>query len=98
VVRQAEEKKLLECVEVGVRRINATMLHYADDTFFFCNADTQGVRTLKAILKCFEVASGLKVNYSKSKVGGVGVIANQIVGFATILNYGIMKALFTYLG
>jgi len=67
-------------------------------TLFFCKADTQSVMTLKTILKCFELASRLKVNYSKSKVDGVSVSGNQIIGFVTILNCEIMKTHFTYLG
>ena len=75
-----------------------SMLQYADNTLFFCKASTQSVLTLKAILKCFELASGLKVNYSKSKVGGVGVNVNQMMVFASILNCDIMKTHFSYLG
>ncbi|XP_068472094.1 uncharacterized protein [Phaseolus vulgaris] len=71
VVRQAEEKMLVESIEVGKKRVKVSMLQYADDTLFFCKASIQGVLTLKAIPKCFELASGLKVNYSKSKVGVV---------------------------
>jgi len=50
----------------------------------------------KTILKCFELAFGLQVNHSKSKVGGVGVSVNQIMGFTTIFNCGIIKVPFTY--
>jgi len=35
----------------------------------FCKVTTQSVLTLKAIMKCFELAYGVKVNYSKNKVG-----------------------------
>jgi len=49
-------------------------------------------------MKCFELASGLKVNYSKSKVGGVGVNINQTKVFASILNCDIIKTPFSYLG
>jgi len=73
VVRHAEEKMLVESIEVGENRVKVSMLQYADDTLFFCKASIQSVLNLKAILKCFELVSGLKVNYSKSKVGGVGV-------------------------
>ena len=79
-------------------RGKASNLQYADDTLFFCKASIQSVLTLKAILKCFKLASGLKVNYSKSKVGGVGVTLNQTMIFAFILNCDIMKAPFSYLG
>jgi len=98
VVRQAEEKVLVESIEVREERVNVSMLQYADDTLFICKASTQSVLTLKAILKCFELVYGLKVNYSKSKVGGVGVNVNQTMVFASILNYDIMKAHFSYLG
>jgi len=74
------------------------MLQYADDTLFFYKASVQSVLTLKAILKCFELASSLKVNYSKTKVGGVGMNINQTMVFAYILNCDIMKTPFSYLG
>ena len=83
-------------IEVGEKQVKMSMLQYADDTLFLCKASIQSVLTLKAILKCFEFASGLKVNYSKSKVGGVRVNINQL--FASILNCDIMKAPFSYLG
>ena len=98
VVRQAEEKLLVESIEVGEKRVKVSMLQYADDTLFFSKASIQSVLNLKAILKCFELASGLKVNYSKSKVGGVGVNSNQMMIFASILNCEIMKSPFSYLG
>jgi len=98
VVRQAEEKKLVESIEVGEKQVKVSMLQYADDTLFFCKASIQSVLTLRAILKCFELASGLKVNYSKSKVGGVGLNMNQTMIFASILKCDIMKAPFSYLG
>jgi len=96
VVRQAKEKKLVESIEVRERRVNVIMLQYADDTLFFYKATTQSIMTLK-VIKCFELAFGLKVNYSKKKVGGVGVSVNQTVLYAIILNCKIMKAPFTYL-
>ena len=98
VVRQAEEKMLVESIEVGKKRVKVSMLQYADDTLFFCKASIQSVLTLKAIPKCFELASGLKVNYSKSKVGVVGVNINQTMIFAAFLNCDIMKATFSYMG
>ena len=66
IVRQAEENMLVESIEVEEGRVKVSMLQYADDTIFMCKASIQSVLTLKEILKCFELASGLKVNYSKS--------------------------------
>jgi len=76
VVRQAEENMLVESIDVEEKRVKVSMLQYADDTLFFCKALIQSVLTLKVILKCFELAFVLKVNYSKSKVCGMGVNMN----------------------
>ncbi|XP_068485050.1 secreted RxLR effector protein 78-like [Phaseolus vulgaris] len=74
VVRKAVEKNLVESLEVGVKNVKVNMLHYADDTLFLCEANFKSVCNLKVILHCFELASGLKVNFSKSRIGGVGLI------------------------
>jgi len=53
---------------------------------------------IKAMLNCFELTSGLKVNYLKSKIGGVGVDSFVIQDFAVILKFDVMKVPFKYLG
>jgi len=35
-VRQAEDKGLIEGIEIGRNEIKVSMLHYADDTLFIC--------------------------------------------------------------
>jgi len=89
---------LVKSIEVREGRVKVSMLQYADNTLFFCKASIQSVWILKAILKCFELAFGLKVNYSKSKVGGVSVNINQTMIFAPIINCDIIKAPFSYSG
>jgi len=54
---------LVESVEVGMDKVKVNMLKYADDTLFFCKASSKSVFSLKAILNCFELASGLKVSF-----------------------------------
>jgi len=53
---------------------------------------------LKVILHCFELAFGLKVNFSKSRIGGVGVDHTVLQQYAAILNCEVMKNPFKYLG
>lgn len=48
-------------------------LLFVDDTLFFCDAVNEHISALRAILLCFEVISGLKVNLEKSKLVSVGV-------------------------
>ena len=98
VVRMAVDKELLESVEIGGRLTKVNMLQFADDTFFLCKASAHSVFVIKAILICFELASGLKVNFQKSSVGGIGCNNLLIQRFATVLNCATMKTLFKYLG
>ncbi|KAG6674481.1 hypothetical protein I3842_15G044700 [Carya illinoinensis] len=52
--------------------INISHLLFADDALIFCEADHNQVRLLKALLLCFEAASGLKVNFNKSEMVPIG--------------------------
>jgi len=63
----AEEKNLIDSLEVGGVKVKANMLQYADDTLFFCEANTKSVFNIKAILLCFELAFRLKVNFLKKQ-------------------------------
>jgi len=72
VVRKVVEKNMVESLEVGVQKVKVNMLQYVDDTLFLCEANFKSVCNLKVILHCLELASGLKVNFSNSRIGGVG--------------------------
>jgi len=50
VTRVAEEKKLIDSLEVGKDKVKVNMLQYADDTLFFCEANIKSVFSIKAIL------------------------------------------------
>ncbi|CAN1221385.1 Putative ribonuclease H protein At1g65750 [Linum grandiflorum] len=53
-----------------------THLLYADDTLIFCDAEDSQVKHLMAILICFQAISGLKINFSKSRIFAVGNVQN----------------------
>ena len=67
LMRTAISKNLYSSYQVGSLKEDINILQYADDTLFFGNALSANVRVLKSILSCFELASGLKINYSKSQ-------------------------------
>ena len=50
-----------------------TNIQYADDTLIFLDPSEEHVVNLKRILCCFQAYSGLKINFSKSSITGVGV-------------------------
>jgi hypothetical protein len=43
-------------------------LQYADDTILFVDKEEEYARNLKWILACFEIMSGLRINYHKSEL------------------------------
>ena len=64
----------------------------------FCKANNKSVFNIKIMLNYFELVYGLKVNFSKSKLGGIGMEQSEILHFATILNCEMMRIPFKYLG
>jgi len=98
VSRNAGEIGFLESLEVGSKKVRVNMLQYADDTLFFCQTNIKSVFTIKVILSYFELAYGLKVNFLKSSIEGVGIDLFMIWGFASILNCDVMNTPFKYLG
>ena len=98
LVRQSDKMNLLEGIRVGRNKLNVNMLQFADDTLFFCKPSSNDLVDIKSILRCFELASGLKINFHKSKLGGVGVGEDELLRSSNILNYGLMNVPFKYLG
>ena len=72
LMRSAVAKNLFSSYQVGKKKEEVNILQYADDTLFFGAATNDNVRVLKCILKCFELVSGLKINYNKSQFGCLG--------------------------
>ncbi|GKB89145.1 reverse transcriptase domain, reverse transcriptase zinc-binding domain protein, partial [Tanacetum coccineum] len=77
---------------------NISLLQYADDALFFGKWSRLNARNLIVILKCFEEASGLKVNLSKSKLYGVGVSIEEVKAVASSLCCINDSLPFIYLG
>lgn len=51
--------------------IDITHFVFANDTIIFCDVNVEQVDKLKMILLCFELFSGLKINYCKCEIMGV---------------------------
>ena len=54
--------------------------------------------TVKAILRCFELVSGLRINFYNHQVGSVGISQLDTVIYYKCLNCLQMKIPFKYLG
>ena len=98
LVKQATRKNLLSGIKIGDKNVEVDLLQFADDTLFLCEPNVQNIRCIKAILRCFELSSGLRVNYFKSKLGAIGVDSYEVKLYSEILHCSIMEIPFTYLG
>ncbi|KAJ0938893.1 putative RNA-directed DNA polymerase [Helianthus annuus] len=58
---------------------------YADDVMFVGEWDPDNLKNLKRILRIFYLMSGLKINFHKSRLVGVGVSEMESLHFANII-------------
>jgi len=80
LMRTAVEANLYKGLSVGGNDVTISILHYADDTIFFGEASMDNLKAIKAILRTFELVSGLKINFAKSCFGAFGMNVNGSKG------------------
>ncbi|XP_021971697.1 uncharacterized protein LOC110866858 [Helianthus annuus] len=73
-------------------------LLYADDVLFVGEWPDSNIHNLARILRCFNLASGLKVNFNKSQLFGIGLNCDLVEQKASILQCKMGVLPFTYLG
>nr|GFA68048.1 RNA-directed DNA polymerase, eukaryota [Tanacetum cinerariifolium] len=73
-------------------------LFYADDAVFIGEWSDSNLDNTVKILKCFFLASGLKINIQKSQVLGVRVPRNIVNQAASLIGCAVMQNPFWYLG
>jgi len=71
-------------INVGNTGLVISHLQFADDTLIFSSDSLYSMQNIKRILLCFELVSGLKVNFYKSSIVGVGVAAIHVT---SLLNF-----------
>jgi len=98
LMREAIKKQLYDEFLVGEKSVPVSILQYVDDTMFFREATMKNVKTIKSILRAFELSSGLKINYGKSSFGVLGQSEQWKLQAASYLNCRIMPLPFSYLG
>lgn len=83
---------------VGSNNVAVSHLQFADDSLIMGEGCDTSIRTIKGILRYFELFSGLKINFSKSSLVCFGCDESQAQEWANYLNCQIGSCPFTYLG
>ncbi|WJX46635.1 beta-amyrin 28-monooxygenase [Trifolium repens] len=97
LMRKAVERGRFKPFCVGRNNMQISMLQYADDTLCIGEATVDNLWAIKSVLRGFEMASGLKVNFWKSCIMGVNV-SNEFLDMASgFLNCRIGQIPFIYL-
>jgi hypothetical protein len=98
VMKKGVELNRFHGFRVGGSNVVVSHLQYADDTLCVGEASITNLWALKAILRGFEMSSGLKVNFSKSSLMGINVPLDFMTVASTFLNCKIGSVPFKYLG
>ncbi|GJS21791.1 reverse transcriptase domain, reverse transcriptase zinc-binding domain protein [Tanacetum coccineum] len=97
-ILEAFSKGFFKGVSLAEGGVNISLLQYADDALFFGEWSRLNAKNLILILKCFENASGLKINLSKSRLFGIGVPEVDVEMVASSLGCIHDYVPFMYLG
>ena len=85
-------------LKIGPQNLQLSHFFYADDALFVGDCSKSNVENLVAILHCFYLVSGLKLNLAKSNLFGVGVPFGEVDLMARIVGCRPDKFPFVYLG
>ncbi|KAL8503040.1 hypothetical protein ACS0TY_021965 [Phlomoides rotata] len=86
MMKEAVEKDRFSPCLVGSKKVEVSILQYADDTIFFGEAKTKNIHIIKCILRIFEIWTGLKVNFHKSDIMRINVNKEIMKDWCSILN------------
>jgi hypothetical protein len=98
IMKNAVELNRFKGFQVGNGGMVVSHLQYADDTLCIGEASVENLWSLKAILRGFEMTSGLKINFWKSSLMGVNVSHDFLKMASVFLNCRLSSLPFRYLG
>ncbi|XP_028089315.1 uncharacterized protein LOC114289749 [Camellia sinensis] len=98
LLERAKRLGVIKGATVGSTGLKLSHLQFANDTLLFCAAELEEIVNVKRILRCFEVMSGLTINFHKSVVCGVGINDDQVQVLASSMHCVTQKLPIKYLG
>ncbi|PWA47507.1 RNA-directed DNA polymerase, eukaryota [Artemisia annua] len=97
-ISEACRAGVFQGVSVGSSNIRISHLLYADDAILLCDWGVQNARRIIQMLRVFQLASGLKINLTKSKLIGIGVDYIEVHQIAEMIGCSASHLPFIYLG
>ncbi|KAJ0780983.1 putative RNA-directed DNA polymerase [Helianthus annuus] len=85
IMKKATKVGLFNGIKLSSEGMSLSHLLYADDAIFIGDWAVSNIKNLKRILRCFYLASGLRVNLEKCSLYGIGVEDHEIEGMADLL-------------
>ncbi|KAK0601643.1 hypothetical protein LWI29_026061 [Acer saccharum] len=95
---KAFELNMVRGAFVGKDKMHVSHLQFADDTVLFLEPKIEFLVNMRRILRCFEMASGLRINFHKSCVVNVGKKRQGEEFWAVVLKCKAASLLILYLG
>ena len=95
---KAESLNLFNEIKVGNGEVLVSHLQYADDTIIFIKLVVDQLLNVERVLHCFQIMSGLKVNFHKSSLIGIDIDHHILEGWADAISCKTKKLASTYLG
>ncbi|XP_016168024.1 uncharacterized protein LOC107610488 [Arachis ipaensis] len=68
MIGEAVRNKRIFPLLVGKESIELSHLRFADDTILFCPSEEKTIKNYARLLRCFEIMSGLTINFDKSSL------------------------------
>ncbi|GJV51162.1 putative RNA-directed DNA polymerase, eukaryota, reverse transcriptase zinc-binding domain protein [Tanacetum coccineum] len=97
VILEATNNNLFHGIKMGKDKVYISHLNY-DDALILGEWSISNAKNLSRILTCFHLASGLKVNFNKSKIFSIGVSYKELNIIAFSLGCLASQFPCTYLG
>lgn len=98
LIRRVVERGLLKATYIGRRRTQISHVQYADDTMFIVDRGKENASAIRWILKNFELASGLSVNFDKCWAFGVNMDRDEVAEMVEWLGCKVGALPIPYLG
>lgn len=98
LILKAKLGGFLRGIKLASNGYEVTHVQFADDALIVINNDVESIKAVKNILLSFQLLSGLKVNFSKSKIYSRRVGAHLLQQGSSIMGCEIGNWPFNYLG